>query len=60
MEESGLSSHHVGPRDSTQVVRRGSKHLCPLSHLAGPYLSLLLAQPLQKRKVKMEAAGHLL
>lgn len=25
----------VGPRDGIQVVELGSKHLCPLSHLAG-------------------------
>lgn len=26
---------YVGPRDGIQVVELGSKHLCPLSHLAG-------------------------
>lgn len=27
------SLHHVGPRDLSQVIRRGAKHISPLSHL---------------------------
>ena len=33
---SQLSFHCVGPRDQTRVFRLGSKHLYPLSPLAGP------------------------
>ena len=32
--------HHVGPRDQTQVLRLGCKHLYPLSHVAGPLIPL--------------------
>lgn len=28
--------HHVGSGVCTQVIRHGSKHLYPLSHLTGP------------------------
>lgn len=31
-----LSYYHVGPTDQTQVIRLGSKHLLPESHLASP------------------------
>ena len=35
--------HYIGSGDLTQVVRLGSKHLYPLSHLAGPnFLSFRL------------------
>lgn len=32
---SGLSFHHVGPRNQTQVFRPNSKCLYPLTHLTG-------------------------
>lgn len=36
MEELGLSSHYVGPRDRTWVVRLGRRYLSTLNHLASP------------------------
>lgn len=33
-----FSFHRMGPRDWTETVRFGGKHLYPLSHLAGPGL----------------------
>ena len=36
--ESVLFFHDVGPRDQTQVVRLGTKHLYLLSHPAHPLL----------------------
>lgn len=33
MEELVLSFHQVGPRDQTEAVRHGSKHIYTLSHL---------------------------
>jgi hypothetical protein len=36
-----LSSHHVGPRDWTQVIKFGKKCLCLLSHLTSPESRLL-------------------
>lgn len=35
--------YHVGPRHQTQVARLGSKHLCLLSHLTGPWPSIICA-----------------
>ena len=32
LQESAVSSHHVGPRDQTQVIRLGGEGLYPLSH----------------------------
>lgn len=36
LQESVLSSYHVGPKDGMQVIRFGSKHLYLLSQLNGP------------------------
>lgn len=36
-----LSLYSVGPRSQTQVVRLSSKHLSPLSHVAGPIIVVL-------------------
>lgn len=41
MQESALS-HHVGPRDPTQVVKYGLKHFYSVGHLAGPHFNILL------------------
>lgn len=37
-----LSYHHGVPRDQTRIIRIGSKHLYPLSHLSGPLMRSLL------------------
>lgn len=34
-----------GPRDQTQGVMLGSRHLCPMSHLAGPILIIIATSP---------------
>lgn len=39
MQESALS-HHVGPRDPTQVVKYGLKHFYSVGHLAGPHFNI--------------------
>ena len=31
LQELALFFHHVGPRDGTQVIKLGSKHLCVIS-----------------------------
>lgn len=36
-----LSIHHVDSEHQTQVIRHGSKHLYPVSHLGSPGLELL-------------------
>lgn len=38
LQELGLTSHHVDPGDQTRVLRLGSKHLNPLSHLTGQWV----------------------
>lgn len=38
LQESILSSYHVGPGDQTQVVGLGFKYLYPMSHLLGTCL----------------------
>ena len=41
LQESGLSFHHVGPRDPTQVVRFSGRNLYPLNHLCSPVNDVL-------------------
>lgn len=36
-----LSFYHVGPRDSTEVIRFGSKHLYPLNYFTAPACFLM-------------------
>lgn len=38
-----LYLQHMGPKDQTKVVQPGSRHLCPLSHLAGSWVLLMLS-----------------
>lgn len=40
--KSVFSSHHMGSRNQTQIVRFGGHYLYFLSHLAGPHLFSLL------------------
>jgi hypothetical protein len=40
--EKTVLSYHVGPQDKIQTLRRGSKHLYPLSHLASPVMVLFV------------------
>lgn len=45
LEQSVLSFHLVDPRDRTQIVRLGSKHLYLLSPFTGPKFQLLESIP---------------
>lgn len=54
VEENSLLSHHVGPKDITQVVRLDSKHFYPLGHLVG---AIFLTS---KFKNRLESVGRLL
>lgn len=40
-----LSFYHVGPSDQTQMVRLGSEHFYPLSHLIVPSFKNFLSAP---------------
>lgn len=55
LQESVLSFQHVVSGALTQIVRLGSKHLCPLSYLTSPYYIVLISLP----NIKIACGQHL-